>query len=138
MTIRTGTFTEPQTKGHLLNQAGMAPDPKDHPSTLGEVLQRGGFIAIDEVIDLLPFRIRTLRKWARKGPFARCFKRMHIGPCGNSILLINVSLFATRFEELAEVALVKDSKEGLPLNPSMTETGGLDGFAKLVFGSTHL
>jgi hypothetical protein len=137
MNIHTGTCIRPQAKGCHLHQAGINPDHHGRRSGLGEAIQLGGFIPIDEVIDLLPFRIRTLRKWAKKGTFASCFKRMYIGPCGNSILFINVAILASRFEELAESTFVEDSVKGPSADPSLNDISDLNELAKLVVGEKH-
>jgi hypothetical protein len=98
----------------------------------------GGFFPIDEVIHLLPFRIRTLRKWARRGPFASCFNRTHVGPCGNSVLFINVSQLSSRFEELAALSYLEDSRKDSPADPAMNELQGLEEFAALVLDIPRL
>jgi hypothetical protein len=106
-------------------------DQGGHRSTLGEMIQMDGYFPIDEIEDRLPFRARTLRKWARKGPFTSCFMRVHIGPCGNSVLLVHLNLFAARFEELAEKAREEDSARTTSCDPSLDDISGLVEFAEL-------
>ena len=135
MTIHTGTSTEPQTQLGLSRQVGQEFDQNGHRSTLGEMIQMDGFFSLDEIVDRLPFRPRTFRKWAKKGPFTSCFKRVHAEAGWNSsLLLIHLSLFSSRFEELAELARDEDSKRGLPSDRAMDDLSGLHEFAELVIG----
>lgn len=138
MTTHTGTFTEPQIEDCLLNQPGLGFDQSGHRSTLGEMIQMDGFFPVDEIIDRLPFRARTMRKWAKKGPFTSCFRRVHIGPCGNSVLLVHLNLLSARFEELAEQARVEDAKRNAPWDHPLNDIRGLDEFAELTLKTKHL
>lgn len=67
MNTYTGTSTEPQIADCLLHQPGLGFDQNGHQSTLGEMIQMDGFLPVDEIIDRLPFKARTLRKWSKKG-----------------------------------------------------------------------
>jgi hypothetical protein len=98
-----------------------------------------GFFLLDEIVDRLPFRPRTFRKWAKKGPFTSCFKRVHTEASRNGgLLLIHLSLFSSRFEELAELAREEDSRRGLPSDRAMDDVSGLHEFAELVLGAKIL
>ncbi len=90
------------------------------------------FFPVDEIIDRLPFRPRTLRKWAKK-PIISCFRRVHTGPCGNSVLLVHVSRLVIRFEELADLAREEDARCGAKADPTMNDISGLHEFAELAF-----
>ena len=59
-----------------LRRQGLDFDQVGHRSTLGEMIQMDGYFPIEGIDDRLPFRVRTLRKWARNGPFTACFMRV--------------------------------------------------------------
>jgi hypothetical protein len=119
MTTHTGTPTEPQLKAYPLHTQGVDFDQDGQLSSLQLLIEMEGFFPVDVIVDRLPFRVRTLRKWAKRGPFTSCFERIHTGPCGNSVLLVHLNHFAARFDELAELSREEDARNGLPEDPAM-------------------
>ena len=139
MTIQTGTYTEPQTQFCPSSEVGRNIDQNGNRPTLGEMIHMEGLFPLEEIVDRLPFRLLTLRKWAKKGPFTACFKRVHTGSGGNnSLLLIDLSLFASRFEELATLAREQDATRVVPRDQAMEDTSGLDEFAEWVFRAKRI
>ena len=80
-------------------------------STLTELIHLGGLFPLARVADRLPFSERTLRRWARKGPFTDCFVMAGAGRNGDSNpTMIHLDLIDGRFQALAHQAREADKE----------------------------
>lgn len=132
MTPHPGTFPSVHALDGILHHPGRTYDLNGSRTPFAEMILMEGLFPVEDIVDRLPFRLRTLRNWARKGPFSTCFQRVHLGPCGNSVLLLNLNRLATLFDGFAELSRIEDAKGGLPVDPAMEGFRGLDEFARFV------
>jgi len=68
------------------------------------------------IADRLPFPASTLKSWVRKGPFAACFMRAQNRSTGAPLrTLVDLDLFAARFEDLAQQTTEEDQRHHVRL-----------------------
>ena len=80
-------------------------DRDGRKSTLLELCMLEGLFPLAKVTDRLPFQESELLKFAKKGPFVSCFEPVQAGSGGKTNgLLVNITRFVERFEELASLA----------------------------------
>ena len=95
----------------MLRQAGVDFDLAGSRSTLTEMIQLGGLFPLSRIVDRLPFAVRSLRRWARNGPFADCFMPTHGGSTGDATpTLIHLDRLSERFEALAQQTQEDDER----------------------------
>lgn len=129
MPLQPGTSPSPCAHEGKLHHPGLTFDRNSHRTPLAEMIRMDGLFLVEDIAERLPFRLRTLRSWARKGTFACCFKRVHLGPRGNSLLFLNLNLLSTMFDEAAATSLAKDAEALNSIDPAMEDIEGLDAFA---------
>ncbi len=118
MDLQPGASPSPFAHEGKLHHPGLTFDLNGRRTPFVEMIRMGGLFPVEDIADRLPFRLRTIRNWARKGPFACCFKRVHLGPCGNSLLFLNLNLLSTMFDEAAAASLAKDAEAFSPIDSS--------------------
>jgi hypothetical protein len=97
-----------------IRKPGVDFDLEGSKSTLTEMLQLGGLFPLARVADRLPFSEKTLRRWARKGPFTDCFVLSSAGSSEEfTPILIHLNFIEERFQALAQQAREEDEKRYL-------------------------
>lgn len=127
MHIAIGMSAEPASEKASIRNPGVDFDREGSKSTLTEMFQLGGLFPLARIADRLPFSERTLRQWARKGPFTDCFVLPRAGSSEESTpTLIHLAFIEERFQALAQQALEEDEKRELAEIASyLGETGYL-------------
>lgn len=112
MPCATAPLPEPHPTAMFLREPGLDFDREGSTSTLHELIEMGGLFPLSKIADRLPFPVRTLRGWARRGPFAPCFTHVRTEVGAKAILiLVNVRTFSDRFEKLAEQAIEEELRQ---------------------------
>lgn len=111
MNIAKGLSFVPGSTGAWTREPGVDFDLDGTKSALGELINLGGLFPLARIADRLPFSESTLRRWARKGPFADCFvlKRSQSGEKPD-VLLVHLDFLEERFQSLARQAEEEDKR----------------------------
>lgn len=116
--------------GNAWRVSGLDFDQEGGKSTLDELLQLEGVVLLAEVADRLPFDEDELMEFATGGVFTSCFEQVQAGRARTtSDFLVNVSLFAKRFEELIQPATREDLKDYFSSTPDTEALLDLEEFA---------
>ena len=107
MQTLTGMSVDPVPEKPILRSPGVDFDLEGSRSTLMELFQIGGLFPLARIADRLPFSASTLKRLARKGPFASCFMHTSGDPTPT---LVDLDLFSDRFDGLAQLALDEDRR----------------------------